>query len=340
MSGRVNRLGLFGPFLLLAVVVGGWSLWWAYLAGQVEDRIDAQAERLRQAGWQVAYDPLNVQGWPFRLTVRATGVRLIAPSTHALAVPELVAEAAAYAPGRWVMAAPEGLLLTRAAKGQVDIQGESIRASVSAGQDRRARIVVEMIEPRFSWGQGAEPFPLRAAERLVINAVPRETIGTMGLLLDITGAVGREGGVLTDMAEGRVFDLRAEAEALGTDHLLNADGAVDLGGWVGAGGALTALQFGAAAEDDEVRASSDRLSFGPDGRLIGTVQVRYRGGTAPLAGLARAPGADPLASRAATAAAGATAALRGEGSLTLVFRDGRTWLGPLSLAPAPRLPLP
>ncbi|MAL57831.1 MAG: hypothetical protein CL682_11890 [Brevundimonas sp.] len=41
---------------------------------------------------------------------------------------------------------------------------------------------------------------------------------------------------------------------------------------------------------------------------------------------------------AAAAAAGAAQAAGGEEvPLTLVFRDGRTWLGPFALAPAPKL---
>ncbi|HAJ02274.1 MAG TPA: DUF2125 domain-containing protein, partial [Brevundimonas sp.] len=39
----------------------------------------------------------------------------------------------------------------------------------------------------------------------------------------------------------------------------------------------------------------------------------------------------------AAAAGAAAVAERAPVSLTLEFRDGRTWLGPFTLAPAPRL---
>lgn len=335
MGARASRFGLYFPFLLLALAAGAWTVWWFILADRIERGVEDAAKDLRAAGYTVTFTPPRVDGWPFRSRVRVDDLRIAAPSGHALAAPRLAAEANAYAPDRWILAAPDGLTLTRGAKGETRVTGRALRASVSGTGRRPPRLVLEFLDPEFAAAQGAEPFPIASAGRLVVNLVPRQA-GEAGLLFDLVEARGRPGGVLEGMAEGRPFDLRAEAVVTEAHRLRGPGWSQALSAWSAGGGVLTGVEIGAQAGEDSARASSERLALRPDGRLEGQLGLRLVGGTAPLAGLARAPGADPRAAQAAELTARATAALRGEASFRIDFTDGRTRLGVLDLAPAPK----
>ncbi|HEY0053491.1 MAG TPA: DUF2125 domain-containing protein, partial [Caulobacteraceae bacterium] len=107
--------------------------------------------------------------------------------------------------------------------------------------------------------------------------------------------------------------------------------------WTAAGGALTRVRGTGSAGEQAFEAESERLSVGPDGRLVGDLMLRLEGGTAPLAAIGRSPSVNPGAARAAAATAAITGGLTGKASIPLFFQQGRTRLGPLDLAPAPKV---
>lgn len=330
--------GILFPFILLALVVGGWSVWWFTLASRLEGELGRAATTLREAGWQVSYADPEVTGWPFRARLVLDDVDVTMPSGHGLRSERLLAEALAYQPDRWVIVAPQGLSLGRGAKGWTAVTGEALRASVSALSRTPPRVVVEFAQPRFAAEEGAEPFPISGAERLILNLIPgpAET-GQAGMLFEMTGAEGRPAGVLEAMAERRPFDLRAEADIGEATHLSGSTWGRALSAWAEEGGTLTAVRLEAIAGEDFARGSSDRLAADAGGRMVGDLEVNLRGGTAPLAGLAAAPGVDPRAAAAVRLGVQITSGLRGDTNLTFRFADGRTRVGVIDLGPAPKL---
>jgi hypothetical protein len=90
---------------------------------------------------------VTTTGWPFRARVEIPHAEHHGPSGHGVAAPELVAEANAYNPDRWVVIAPEGLTLTRADKGKVGGRGDGLRLSVSHLRDRFPDLRVELVRP-------------------------------------------------------------------------------------------------------------------------------------------------------------------------------------------------
>jgi hypothetical protein len=86
--------------------------------------------------------------------------------------------------------------------------------------------------------------------------------------------------------------------------------------------------------------SSDLLRADGNGRLVGSVAFQAREPGPAIAGLAGAQ--TGVANRVGAAGAAATAGVaqaagRESMTLTVVFRDGRAWLGPFPIAPAPKL---
>lgn len=339
MANKRAGCGLI-PFLFLLVLIaaGGWSVWWFILSSRLEDGLAVRAQSLRDAGWEVAYAPPRIDGYPFRVRLTLNDLNVVGPSGHGVRADGLQAEALAYALDSWVIVAPEGLSLGRGVKGWVRVTGPALRASISNVQSRPPRLVVEFDQAVFTPEPGAQPFPIASAERLVINLIPQGgEAASAGLLFQLVNAEGRPGGTLERMAERRPFNLSAEAEI---DQAALLDGRTwrqALSAWGTNAGSLTEVRIEATAGEDYVRGQSDRLATDANGRLMGSLDLELRGGTAPLAGLADAPGVDPRAAAAVRFGARLTSGLRGRTDLPLRFAEGRTYVGPINLGPAPKV---
>ncbi|MCS6624542.1 DUF2125 domain-containing protein [Roseibacterium beibuensis] len=341
-SSRHSRRGLIVPFAIVGVLLAAWTGWWFWLADQVETRLAVQVESLRDAGWQVTHEPVSVGGWPFRTRVAFPRADIVAPSGHGVAASELVAEASAWNPGHWVVLAPEGLVLTRVGKGQVAVEGEALRLSVSHLRDRFPDLRVELVRPTFTPVAGAEPFPLASAERIELYTRPHLTDGEaatdeMDVLFRLTDGRGRAGGPVEGATrEGR---LSAEVEATieQASRLRGVDSAGVFSSWTEAGGRFTEVEGRLQAGESSARISSDALWAREDGRLEGRLALTAERPGEAIAGLAGSRSG--AVNRAGAAGAAAAATVQGDRpmDLVLLFSDGRTWLGPFALAPAPKL---
>ncbi|CAN5302694.1 hypothetical protein BH09PSE1_BH09PSE1_04030 [soil metagenome] len=338
-------MGLYAPFILVLVVLATWSVWWFYLAGQVRDRLDAQAQTLRNAGWTIQYKHAGLGGWPFRTRLVLTDVRVAAPSGHALSGPRLVAQANSWQPEKWVVMASDGLTLTRAEKGDVKITGVGIRASVHGLTQRWPNLAVELAQPVFTARPGAEAFPISSAKSVEFYLRPHLGPATqpgiendVDVLFRLIEARGRTGGPVEGMARNGMLTAQIETVVEHADRLNGPDAAGVFSAWSRAGGRFTHVRGEIKAGDSAATLSSDLLFARPDGRLEGQLALKAEKPLPAIAGLARSGGGGVNQVGAAGAAA-ASAVTGGQGNvdLTLLFRDGRTFLGPFALAPAPRL---
>ena len=343
---RPRRAGLFTPFVLLLIVLAGWTAWWIYLARQVDQRLDGQAAALRQAGWTVAYVDDGVSGWPFRTRVELDNVIVKAPSGQAFTAPQLAAEANAWDPTKWVIVASDGLTLDRAGKGKVGVNGRALRASVHGLTQRWPNIAVEMVEPVFTPHSGAEVFPISRADKVEFYMRPHlAPAGTPGaedsvdVLLRLIDAEGRAGGPVQGMAQNGKLTAQIEAVIEDADRLSGADAAGIFSAWSRAGGRFTGVRGELAAGESRATLSSEVLAAGPDGRLEGQLALTAVKPLAAIAGLAgsRSGSVNRVGAAGAVAATAAAGVGQEDINLLLVFRDGRTFLGPFALAPAPKL---
>lgn len=345
-AARHKRSGLFAPIGLFLMALILWSVWWFVLAGQVRDRLDDQVAAMRAGGWDVAYTGLGVSGWPFRVRLGAENVSITAPSGHALAAPDLAAEANAWNPDKWVLVAGDGLVLTRADKGKVAVRGTAIRASVHGLTQRWPNVAIELARPEFTAHAGAEVFPIARAERIELylrpHLAPAGKTGvddSVDVLFRLIEAEGRPGGPVEGLARDGRMTAQIEAVIEDAAALQGPDPAGVFAAWTRAGGRFTAVRGELSAGESRATLSSAVLVAGADGRLQGEVALQAVKPLPALAGLAGAPtGAVNRVGAAGAAAAGAVAGPAEEDVvLSLVFRDGRTFLGPFPLAPAPRL---
>jgi len=339
---RHSRRGLAVPFIIVGLLLAVWTGWWFWLTDQVETRLAAQVETLKQDGWTITHAPVRTTGWPFRTRVSMPQADILAPSGHGVSAPELVAEASSWNPDHWVVVVPDGLTLTRADKGRIAIAGDGLRFSISHLRDRFPDLRVEMIRPTFTALEGAEPFPIASAERIQLETRPHLTDGEastdeLDVLFRLIDARGRPGGPVEGATRQGMLSADVEGTIVGASRLQGIDSAGVFAAWTAAGGQFTAIRGRLKAGDSTALISSDTLAAGPDGRLQGDLAVTAEKPMAAIAGLAQSrSGAVNRMGAAGAAAATATSGARPV-DLVVQFRDGRTWLGPFALAPAPRL---
>lgn len=344
---RPRRAGLYAPFILLAVAVAAWSGWREWLAREAEARLLAQVETLRASGWTVEHGPVARGGWPFRVRLATAGLKLTAPSGHAVGAPELAVAANAYRPDRWLAVAPQGLTLTRGeGKGEVAVTGRAVRLSVHGLTQRWPNVALELAEPVFTAAPnsapGAEPFPLSRAGRIEFYMRPHlapgvEATDDVDVLFRLIDAEGRPGGPVEGLSQDARLTAQMEAVVGRASALRGMDAAGVLSAWSRAGGRFTRVRGEIRAAGSRAVAFSDDLAAGPDGRLVGEIALTADRPAPAIAGLARS-GSDAINPLGAAAAASATAGgPASDVELKLVFARGRTLLGPFTLGPAPRL---
>ncbi len=343
-----SRKGLIIPFVIVAVGLVLWTGWWFFLTQQIERRMEAKIAGLKESGWTIEHAGMATTGWPMHARVTIKHLDVVAPSGHAIAAPEMIAQANAYNPTRWVLAAPNGLTVTRGEKGKTAIRAEGIRMSVHGLTQRWPNVALELEKPVFTALPDAEPFPLKQAAlvqfymrpHMVGSDTPTDDVDVLFRLVD---GEGRTNGPVEGFTQSGMLNAQIEAVIEKASALRKgADAKGLLTAWTAAGGRFINVKGQLQAGESKAFVSSDALSADGKGQLEGEVFVRAEKPLAAIVGLAGAQQGGALDRAAAAKAAAATpqggTGDEGQGvELAILFRGGRTYLGPFALAPAPQL---
>lgn len=331
-----KRFWLFAPYGLLLIAAIGWTGWWFYGRGQIAAQMDAAAGRLKAAGYDLAWKDRKIGGYPFRFDVTLTEAHINEPSGWALAAPELKTEAYAYAIDRWVIVAPQGVVLTRPAKGAVAITGDAVRASIGGLAAAPPRIAVEGANLTFTPQAGAQPMPIAAAKHLELYMRPQAG-DTAGVLFKLDGGKAADGGTLARIAGDKPVSVALEGEFNHFSDLHGRDWPAAVRAWSAVGGAFTLIQGGLTAGDTALSAQKAGLTVGQDGRLRGSIPLDLRNAAGAILALGQNTAIDP---QVAAVAALVTRARQGadlNAKANLSFEAGRMTLGPVAIGDAPRV---
>jgi hypothetical protein len=332
---KVRRRGLYAIYGAALIAVAAWCVAWFWIKDRAEQELDAGRDRLTAAGYPLSWQTRRIDGFPFRLDLHLTGVRLGEPSGWALAIPRLEAEAYAYAPDHWLMVAPDGVSFTRPKGGGVAVQAKLLRASLSHFGEYPPRLSVEGEDLTFAAEPGAQPYFITAAKgfNLHLKAGPSDQgavyVGLDQAQANLTGLIAR-------IAQGKPIGITGDAIFSKAAEFQGASWPAAAKGWNAAGGRFQVRQLTVAAGESILDARSGDLTIGPDGRVQGTLNASLR--QAPQA-LGAMNAAGKITDAAASQASSETkAAQQGDvAHLTLDFRDGRTLLGPIAIGPAPKV---
>lgn len=164
------RLGLFLPYVLLALVFALWSAGWFWARGFAVDQMGGWLKQEAAAGrvWDCA--DRSVTGYPFRLELRCSSLKFSRSDGHFTLGP-IVAVVQIYDP-RHVLVEATGPFHTEQGDLVGDVNWKALEATFHATSDgfSRADLVVEEPKGRVT---GADPQPIDfATKHLELHARP------------------------------------------------------------------------------------------------------------------------------------------------------------------------
>lgn len=335
---KLSRLGLYGPIAALVILVAGFSGIWLWARGETQSQMDAGVARLKDAGYEIAWKDRKIGGYPFRLNVTLTEPSVRHGSGWALEAPRLEGQAFMHAPTTWVLAAPDGLTFVRPESGAVRVSGKLIRASLNRLKLTPPNVSFEGVGLTFQATAGAQPFGLSSAERVEIHLrrAPKEVGDEAGFWVSVKNGKAQLSGLMGRIAGEKPISIEWDGRLSKIDAFRGRDWPDAVRNWVTAGGRMNVKRAGLTAGDAVIGVNSGNLGVGSDGRLSGVLDVSLR--QAPRAldvmGASGAIASDRASAAAAVALARTTDDLA---RATLNFEAGQTTLGPVAIAPAPRV---
>jgi hypothetical protein len=313
---RPRRFWLFAPYVALLIAILIWSVFWWVESGRLQRRVEGEAKALQAQGSVAQWSSIKVDGYPFRLRVVLIGPKFADSAGWGLSATRLEAQALAYAPDRWVLAAPEGLILSRPGKGEVSVTGKAIRASASALRSARPRFAFEGDDLSLAPAQGATPPAFASIKRLELDLQPGPN-DQAALLVRLDGGVLRPEAGLARLAAGKPFSLLWDARLTRLSTLRGSNWPGALQAWRNAGGSLTVADAAIGVGGLTLKGQGGPLSVDPDGRLKGELPLKVDTGKISNSALLQALGL--------------------LGPVPLRFQDGRASIGPIPVGTAPKI---
>ncbi len=335
---KLSRWGLYGPIAALVILITGFSAAWIWARGEAARRMDLGVASLKTAGYEIAWKDRKIGGYPFRLNISLTEPSIRHRSGWALEAPRLEGQAFMHAPTTWVIAAPAGLTFVRPAGGPVRVSGKLVRASLNRLTTSPPNLSFEGVDLTFAAAAGAQPFGLSSAERVEIHLrrAPKEVGEEAGLWLSVKNGKAQLSGLLGRIAGDGPISIEWDGRLSEIDAFRGRDWPDAVRNWVTAGGRMSVKRAGLTAGEAVIGVNSGSLGVGSDGRLTGVLDVSLRQAPRALSVM----GATGTIPRDQADAAAAVAQARTTGDLaraTLNFEAGQTTLGPVAIAPAPKV---
>ncbi|MBV8684871.1 MAG: DUF2125 domain-containing protein [Caulobacteraceae bacterium] len=329
---RPRRLGLWIPFVLLAIALIALAGAWVYARGLVLAQLEAARNPPPGSSVAVSFGAAEVHGFPFRLDVDLTDAHAWDRSGWSITAPQLKAEAFLFAPDHWVAYAPDGVVIGRQREGPLVVTGKAVRASLSDVGGRPPRISVEGLDLDFSTPPGATPFLLTRAHEFHLHtkAGPNDQGAAY---LEVDGATARLSGLLARIAEGKPVTFVADLIFNHADALAGDDWPHALRNWSEAGGFTDVRHLRLLAGEALIDAKPGTVGLGPDGRLEGALTLTLRQAAKVIGAMGTQGTLAPDTTRSALAVSG----VGPKATLVLHFQAGRMTLGPVALGPSPRL---
>jgi hypothetical protein len=308
-SARPRRLGLYGPFAALAILLAAWAGAWLWIKASLEKGLDESAASLSAAGGRFAWSQRRISGYPFRFDVDFSDLTWQGSDGWGVAVPDLKAETSIFAFGHWVAYAPAGASLLRP-NGEVRIAARALRASLSSMEAHPPTVSVEGMGLTFTPAPGTDPFALASADELHVHT--RAGPSDRGaFLVELDGARLPDRGFFGHLASGSPASLVIDARFDHASALAGRDWSERWRTWSQAGGRLSLKQARFSLAGVSLVGQGEGLAIGSDGRPAGPLQVDLSGDVRGHA----------LPS----------------GRVTLHLENGRAHLGPFEIGPSPKL---
>jgi hypothetical protein len=305
---RPRRFWLFAPYVLLLIAILAWTGYWWAASGRLQRKVTDQAKALQMQGYVAQWSSMKVDGYPFRLRLTVIGPKLADSAGWGLSATRLQAQAMAYAPDSWVLAAPEGLIFSRPGKGDVSVSGKSIRASVAALGSAQPRLAFEGDKLSLAPAQGATPPAFATIDRLELDLQPGPD-DQAAFYVKLDGGVVRPEAGIARLASGKPFSLMWDVRLTRRSALRGSNWPGALQAWRNAGGSMSVAGAALGIGGLNLKGQGGPLGVDPDGRLKGELPLKLDPSQVSNSALMQALGL--------------------LGPVPLRFQDGRASIGPI-----------
>lgn len=287
-GGRRKWIGLWLPWSLAGLLVLAWSGLWFWERSEAERRIEAAAATVRARGGQASWSALAFDGYPFRLDVTASNLRLADPSGWSVRLPLLKAEAYAFAPTRWLLATDQGLTLTWPGAASLRIAAPLLRMSINSWDQHPPRISFVGDDLRFDDTPDAFALASGKTAQIYTRAGPSDQAA---LRVELDGGVAAPGTGLAKLAGTAPASLTFDAIFSQASALSGPGWGAAASNWAQASGQISVQRLTFSAGPASLDAHSGALTIGGDGRLVGQIDstLTLAAGTAAPAKLAFRP---------------------------------------------------
>jgi hypothetical protein len=261
---KPSRRPLWIAFGLAGMVILAVSALWVWARGEAIKGLDAGAEVLRRAGYEVTWKDRSVGGYPFRINVALEEPRIRDRSGWALEAPRLEAQAFLHAPGHWLAAAPDGATFTRPEGGPVRVNGKLIRASLTHLDKHPPNLSFEGVDLTFEPAPGAQAFGLASAGRVEfhLRRAPAEVGDEAGVWLSVKDGKARLPALLGRLAGDKPVSLEWDGRMTKIDALRGENWRGSVRAWSAAGGAMRVTRGGLTAGDALVGVNGGTARWG------------------------------------------------------------------------------
>jgi hypothetical protein len=337
---RRSRIWLFVPFILLTLVVAGWTAAWFVLSERISRALEAWLADEAALGRQWACPGRTVGGFPFRIEVNCASLSLQRPESR-LSLGPVRAVAQVYRP-RHVIAHVGAPL--RASDGQIGLEGtwRGLEASIRTTPEGLQRASLAVTAPEFRLtGPAAgdmtlsaqhlethlRPNPARSAEGAYDWSLRATKLALPGLDALIGGTQPAD--LDLDLTATQARDAAARPPPQELERWRAAGGRLEIARFALVKGARRLEGRGEFGLDEahRVQGRAELAAAGIEG-ILGTVLGSRTGLTGALLGMLRGKPADPEPVAPADA--------RGTGSglkplPPLRIESGRIQLGPVPI---------
>lgn len=338
-KAKAKRRGLMIPWLLAILLVGGWSGYWFYSRSKVVDTLDAQAQALRDRGYDVHWNSRQVGGYPFRYEVRLADFRVNEPRGWGLTAPIVEAQASALWPNVVVLVAEDGFTVNRPDAPPLSMDGDVLRMSLGGlTKPGPWRVSMEGVKVALSTSD-PETAAFSTIDRFEAHLRPTEG-GDASVFLRVNEARPNVGNILSRISGGEPVTVGLEGRISHADALKGGGWTDWLTSWARAGGRLYAEKGGLIAGDGKLDLRPSEITADNQGFAYGDLKLtlaRASNGVLALGEIGVLPEETAAVAAGATGAASVFSTDRDGFDVSFTFSDGRTFLGPLPLGPAPRL---
>jgi hypothetical protein len=253
---RRSRFWLFAPFVLLALVIVGWTAAWFVIRGEVEKRLDARLAAEAAAGRRWECPERAVGGFPFRIEVRCARVAFAGPALAFTAGP-LRTVTQVYQP-RHTIVDFDGPLRLTAGEAVTEATWSDLKASLQlkSGGFERVSLAAEGVSLRVTGLPAGEV--AGTARRFEAHLRPDPARPAADNAVEVAATLSGAAVPLLNLVLGGAETVDAELRA-GVTQARPGRGTLRdrVEGWREAGGRLAIASFTASQGPRRIEASGD-----------------------------------------------------------------------------------